>query len=88
LKEIEIGPWGTLRSYTKAMQAPAGGYYRGPVPFLYGLVDLDEGVRVESHLLGDLEKMRVGARMKLRIKSIYKDEEIGKVQIYTFELYN
>jgi uncharacterized OB-fold protein len=86
LKDVELGPWGKLKSFTKVMQPPAGGFYKGPVPFLYGLVDLDEGVRVETHLLGDLENMWVGARVKLCLRNLYKDEKNETVQIYAFEL--
>ena len=84
LEVVELGPFGTIVSYTAVMQPPAGGYYHGQVPYNFGLIDLDDGVRVETHLGGDFEKLKVGMRVKLAIETLYTDEEGTEVQAYRF----
>ena len=84
LEEIALGPLGTLAAYTTVLQPPAGGFYHGPVPFHYGLVDLDEGIRVEVHLGGDPAGYRVGSRMTLKIEPFYVNEQGEQVQVFRF----
>jgi len=84
LEQVELGPFGTIVSYTTVMQQPAGGYYFGPVPYSYGLVDLDDGVRIETHLGGDFGKLKVGMKVRLTIEILYTNEEGNKVQAYRF----
>ncbi len=84
MKEVELGGAGTLAAFTTVMQPPAGGYYRGPVPFSYGLVDLDEGVRVEALLGGDAAQYRVGMRVRLVIETLYENEDGAEVQVFRF----
>lgn len=84
LEDAAFGPTGTLAAFTTVHQPPAGGYYHGPMPFSYGLVDLDEGVRVETHLGGDVHAYRIGARMTLAIESFYVNEEGEDVQVFRF----
>jgi hypothetical protein len=84
LQAIGLGPLGTLAAYTTVLQPPAGGFYHGPVPFHYGLVDLDEGIRVEVHLGGDPATYRVGRRMTLKIEPFYVNEQGEEVQVFRF----
>jgi uncharacterized OB-fold protein len=84
LEEIGLGPLGTLAAYTTVLQPPAGGFYHGPVPFHYGLVDLDEGIRVEVHLGGDPASYHIGQRMTLRIEPFYVNEQGDDVQVFRF----
>jgi uncharacterized OB-fold protein len=84
LEGVELGPFGRIVSYTAVMQPPAGGYYHGQVPYNFGLVDLDDGVRIETHLGGDFEKLKVGMRVKLAIDTLYTDADGNEVQAYRF----
>ena len=84
VKDKELSSIGTIVAVTEVIQPPAGGYYRGPVPYFFGLVDLDDGVRVESHLDGDASKLINGERVKLDIKTLYEDEDGNEVQAYTY----
>jgi uncharacterized protein len=84
LELVELCNQGHISAFSAVMQPPAGGYYHGQVPFSFGLVDLDDGVRVETHLGGDFEKLRVGMRVKLSIETLYRDKEGNEVQIYKF----
>ena len=84
MQDVDLGPSGTLAAYTTVLQAPAGGFYHGSIPFSYGLVDLDEGVRVEVHLGGDPATYRVGSRMTLKIEPFYTNEQGEGVQVFRF----
>jgi len=84
LEHIEFGTQGRIMTFTSVMQQPAGGYYRGPVPYSFGLIDLDDGVRVEAQIGGDFEKLKVGLKVKLAIEKLYMDEEGNEVQAYRF----
>lgn len=85
LQDVELSPLGTIVSFTAAMQPPAGGFYCGPVPYCYGLVDLDDGVRIETQLGGDVEQMRVGGRVRLAIETLYQDQDGNEVQVFRFQ---
>jgi len=85
LENIEFGTQGRIMTFTSVMLPPAGGYYHGPVPFNFGLIDLDDGVRVESQIGGAFEKLKVGMKVKLVIETLYVDEEGNEVQAYLFQ---
>jgi uncharacterized OB-fold protein len=84
LENVELSDEGRIKCYTSSMQAPAGGYYHGPVPYHFGLIDLDDGVRVESHIGGVFESLKVGMRVKLAIFTLYTDEGGNQIQAYQF----
>ena len=84
LEDKELSPIGKIVAVTEVIQPPAGGYYKGPVPYFFGLVDIDDGVRVETHLDGDASKLTRGERVKLAIKTLYEDKDGNEVQAYTF----
>ena len=84
LEDIELGTQGRIMTFTSVMQPPAGGYYHGAVPYNFGLIDLDDGVRVESQIGGAFEKLKIGMKVKLAIKTLYVDEEGHEVQAYLF----
>lgn len=86
LEDVELGPWGKIISFTVAMQQPAGGFYRGPVPYAYGLVDLDEELRIQTQFAGDFEKLRLGMTVKLVIETLHEDAEGSEIQIFRFQL--
>lgn len=84
LEPVELGPAGSIDSFTAVLQRPAGGYYRGPVPFCYGLIDLDEGLRVEAHIDGSYESLKPGMRVRLAVKTLYEGPDGSQVQTFTF----
>ena len=44
LEDVKLSRKGKIASFTVVMQQPGGGFYKGPVPYAYGCVDLPEGV--------------------------------------------
>jgi len=85
LEEIKLGCEGKISSYTVVMQQPGGGFYKGPVPYAYGCVDLPDGVRVETLFTGcDFNELEVGMDVELVIEKLYEDEEGNEILTYKF----
>ena len=84
LEAGELGPLGRIDSFTAVLQPPAGGFYRGPVPYCYGLVDLDEGLRVEAHIGGPHDALKRGLRVRLEVKTLHVDAEGRRVEAFSF----
>ncbi len=84
LEPVELGPYGRIDSFTAALQSPAGGFYRGPVPYCYGLIDLDDGLRVVSRIVGEHADLRRGQRVELVTEDLCKDEQGRRVQAFSF----
>lgn len=68
---------GVLWSYSVADFAPPPPHkYDLPfVPYVIGVVDLDNGLRVVGQMVDGLDAMRVGARAKLVIEPIYHEAD-------------
>jgi uncharacterized OB-fold protein len=59
---IELGrTGGTLFGWTTVATAPPG--YEGPIPYGFGIVELDDGIRVLGRLRGSGEGLAFGQRM-------------------------
>lgn len=85
LEDVELIGKGKIASYTVAVIPPAGGFYHGPVPYTYGVVNLEDMVRIETLFTGcDLEQLRVGMDVKLVIEKLYDDEHGNEVRVYKF----
>ena len=84
LQDVELGPYGKIVSFSAAMQPPAGGFYHGKVPYCYGLVDLDEGVRVQAHLLADVGDLYIGMHVEIIVETLYTNSEGEEIQFFCF----
>ena len=85
LEDIELSRRGKISSFTVAMQ-PAGAFYKGPVPYAYGCVDLPEGVRVETLFTGcDFDELEVDMDVELVIEKLAEDDEGNEVITYKFK---
>ena len=70
----EIGALGKLHAGTVVRTAPPG--YSGPVPYGFGLVDLDEGLRVVSALeITDDEELVEGLRLRLVLRTVGRGDD-------------
>jgi len=82
---IDLGDEGKIFSYTVVHQMPAGGYYKGTVPFVYAIVEMPAGVHVQTHLINiDPENIKIGGKVKAVIDTLFEDEET-KTLTYKFE---
>jgi uncharacterized OB-fold protein len=71
-EEVELSPHGRLWAWTTVMAAPPG--YEGPVPFGFGVVELEGGPRVVTHLTEtDAGALATGQAMRLVLRPISAD---------------
>ena len=82
--EIQLGRRGKVWSFSTVMLRPPE-WYKGPVPFDLGYVELEEGVRVWTRLLGaEAGTFRIGQEVELNIDVIQVDDEGNEILGYCF----
>ena len=85
LNEVKLSREGKIVSFSVVMQQPGGGFYKGPVPYSYGCIDLPEGIRIESLLTtDDFEKLKVDGTVELVIEKLCDDGEGNEVMAFKF----
>ncbi|HWP64761.1 MAG TPA: OB-fold domain-containing protein [Candidatus Limnocylindria bacterium] len=79
-----VGPQATLRLFTVVTTAPPG--YAGPVPYGFGVVELDgTGLCVLGRLEETVfERLRPGLPMQLRIAPLFTDSDGRDVLSWSF----
>ncbi len=83
IEAAELGPRGALWLFTSVLRPPPG--YRGTVPFGFGIVDLEEGIRVVSRLTeADVTKLSSGQPMSLVVEPLHTDDDGAAVYTYAF----
>jgi uncharacterized OB-fold protein len=69
---------GSLYSFTTIYQAPDR--FENYVPYLIGLIDLEEGVRITAQLTDVRpEEVHIGMNLEMVIRQIYEDGEQGPI---------
>jgi uncharacterized OB-fold protein len=79
-----VGPYATLRLFTVVQNAPPG--YLGPIPYGFGVVELDgTGLCVLGRLdETSIERLRPGLPMRLRIAPLFTDGDGTSVLSWSF----
>ena len=72
---VEVGGKGRVHTYTVIRQA-AHPYFQEQVPYLYGVVELDEGPRMYTNFLMDIDAIEVGQRVEAVFTDISDDYTI------------
>jgi len=86
LSDVTLSRKGTIASFSVVMQQPGGGFYKGPVPFSYGCVDLPERIRVQTIFSADdFSELEVGRAAELVIEKLCDDEEGNEVITFKFK---
>jgi uncharacterized OB-fold protein len=81
--ETKLGPSGRLWLYTAVRSRPPG--YTGAVPYGFGIVDLDGGLRVISRLTeAEPDRLRPGMAMRLVLEPIAEDDDGTRVVSFAF----
>jgi uncharacterized OB-fold protein len=84
LEEIKLSRRGKIYSFTVVMQRPPE-YYKGPVPYAEGFVELPEGVRVETLFTDcNVDDLKVGMDVELVIEKLCEDEEGNEILAFKF----
>lgn len=75
MEECLLSNEATIQSYTVVHQLPAGGFYKGPVPYSYGIVRLPDGVNTYTLFTDcDWEQMECGQKARLVIEKLYEQD--------------
>jgi uncharacterized OB-fold protein len=79
-----VGPAGYLRLFTVVANRPPG--YRGPVPYGFGVVEVDGvDLQVITRLTeNDLQRLRPGLPVTLVVEPLFTDDEGATVMSYAF----
>ena len=86
LEDIKLSRKGKIVTFSVVMQQPGGGFYKGPVPFAYGCVDLPDGIRIETLLSADdPDKLAAGMDVELEIGKLCDDEEGNEISTFKFK---
>ena len=84
LKTVELSRQGVIESFSVVYQPPAGGFYKGEVPFIYGLIEFPEGIIIPGHVLADPENVKIGDKVEVVLDVLYSNEE-ETVTVYKFK---
>jgi uncharacterized OB-fold protein len=77
------GSGGTLFGWTEVTAAPPG--YEGPVPYWFGIVELDDGLRVLGRLVVPPgSPLTFGQRMVCTTDAVAADETGGPLLVWAF----
>lgn len=80
---VALAPLGSLVLHTAVLNRPPG--YRGAVPFGFGVVELDDGVRVVTRLSeADPAKLAAGQRVRLVIDTLHTEDDGTPVTSFAF----
>ena len=81
--ETRVGPAARLCLYTAVRSRPPG--YRGEVPYGFGVVELEDGLRVITRLTeARLERLRPGLALRLVAEPLCTDDDGTAVLSYAF----
>lgn len=68
------------------MVLPGEGYYKGPNPYVYGHVDLEDGVQIASQFTeSDPDKLKIGMDVEMIIEKLFDHEEGNEVMTFKFK---
>lgn len=85
LADISLSNEGKIVTFTVVHQQPGGGFYKGPVPYAYGVVQLPEGVNVLTLFkAGDPERIKVGLKARLVVEKLFDESDVSEIVTYKF----
>jgi uncharacterized OB-fold protein len=83
-REVLLAPTGTLWTWTAVTAPPPG--YSGPVPYGFGVVQLDDGVRVITRLTeADPDALSFGQPMTLVLEMVDHEENGDDIVTWAFD---
>ena len=85
LKDLPLSRHGKIASFSVVMQQPGGGYYKGPVPYAYGAVELPEGIYVTTLFKADdFDELELHRDVELVMDTLCEDEEGHDIVTFKF----
>ena len=84
MEMLKLSRMGKIYSLTTVMLPPPK-YYKGPVPYAAGYVELPDGVRVKTLFLDcDPETLALDMEVELVIRKQQEDDEGNDIMVYGF----
>lgn len=84
LEEVKLSGKGKIHSFTVVMQRPPI-YYKGPVPYAEGFVELPDGIRVETLFTEcNFDDLKIGIDVEMVIEKLHDDEEGNEITTFKF----
>lgn len=75
LENVKLNRKGKIVSFSVVMQQPGGGFYKGQVPYSYGLVELPEGIMIKTlFATNDFADLEVNGDVELVIDKLCGDD--------------
>lgn len=78
---LEANGTGTIYSFTTVHQGY--GPFKGENPYTVGIVELDEGVRMMTRIIGDHNEIQVDKRVSVIFKEVEEDFVLPYFQVIT-----
>ena len=84
LEEVRLSRKGKIYSYAVIMQRPPE-YYRGPVPYAEGFVELPDGIRIETLFTDcNFDQLKIGMKVEMVIEKLHDDEKGNEIITFKF----
>ena len=84
MDDIKLSRKGKIFTLSTVMLPPPI-YYKGPVPYAIGFVELADGVRLLTAFSGDLDRLKIGMDVELVIEKLHEDDEGNEIMGYRFK---
>jgi uncharacterized OB-fold protein len=82
LDEVHLSPRGKVWTFTVARQTPPGSLIQAP--YAVAIVELPEGVRVETVLAGDPETVHIGMEAEMVLEKVGTSAEGADMMAFKF----
>lgn len=88
LQKTILSNRGKVVSFAVVERAPAGGFYKGPIPYAYGFVKLTDNARIKTLFTGKIDQLEIGMDVELIIETLFVDEDGYENVTYKFKKIN
>ncbi len=80
LVEKRLSGSGTIYSFTKIRSPPDN--FSDIAPYTVGIIQLDEGPKVEGHIIENGKQAEIGARVKMMFRKMYAEGGEGMIHYH------
>jgi uncharacterized OB-fold protein len=78
MKPIQLSGKGNVVTYTIIYEAPER--FEGQVPYLMGIIQLEEGPRITAQIVDcEIDKIKIGMKVEKTFRKIQQDGYIGAI---------
>jgi uncharacterized OB-fold protein len=75
LEEYKLKEEGKVHTFTIIHVAPSGFEHR--VPYCIGIIELEDGVKITGEIVGEIEKVKIGSKVRAVFRKIFEDGKDG-----------